>query len=322
MPAIRYALGLALALAAALVHAQSYPSRPITMVVPFPPGGIADITGRPLAASMSKTLGQQIVVENKAGAGGAVGMAHAAKQPADGYTVLMALSSIVIIPEADKVNERKPTYQVADFAPVALISADPTVLLVPADSPWKTLQDLINDAKSRPGKISYSSSGVYGTTHTALEMFAQAAGIKLLHVPYKGGGPAMTALLTREVDITAQAPGVGDPHVKAGKVRALASWGGTRLPSIASIPTMKELGVDAEFYIWSGLFAPAGTPPDVLAKLREAARKAAREDPDFAKAMAGMNTPVAFREGADFQQFIEQDAARLAKVIRGMGKVE
>lgn len=322
MQAFRHAIGLAIALAATLVHAQGFPTRPISMVVPFAPGGIADITGRPLAASMGKTLGQQVIVENKAGAGGAVGMAFAAKQPGDGYTVLMALSSIVIIPEADKVNERKPAYQVADFAPIALISADPTVLLVPADSPWKTLGDLIADAKARPGKISYSSSGVYGTTHTALEMFAQAAGIKLLHVPYKGGGPAMTALLTKEVDITAQAPGVGDPHVKAGKVRVLASWGGTRLPSIANVPTMKELGVDAEFYIWSGLFAPAGTPPDVLAKLREAARKAAREDPDFAKAMAGMNTPISFREGADFQAFIEQDAARLAKVIRAMGKVE
>jgi tripartite-type tricarboxylate transporter receptor subunit TctC len=322
MQAFRFAVGLACAFVVALAHAQNFPTRPITMVVPFAPGGIADITGRPLAASMSRSLGQPIVVENKAGAGGAVGMAYAAKQPADGYTVLMALSSIVIIPEADRVNERKPTYQMSDFAPVALISADPTVLLVPADSPWKTLGDLIADAKARPGKISYSSSGVYGTTHTALEMFAQAAGIKLLHVPYKGGGPAMTALLTREVDITAQAPGVGDPHVRGGKVRVLASWGGTRLPSIPNVPTMKELGVDAEFYIWSGLFAPAGTPPDVLARLRESARKAAREDPEFAKAMAGMNTPVSFREGADFQAFIDQDAARLGKVIRAMGKVE
>jgi tripartite-type tricarboxylate transporter receptor subunit TctC len=322
MPSTRLLAALALALSAGVALAQGYPSRPITMVVPFAPGGIADITGRPLAASMAKSLGQSIVVDNRAGAGGAVGMASAARSPADGYTVLMALSSIVIIPEADKVNERKPQYQVADFAPIALISADPTVLLVPADSPWKTLQELIADAKARPGKISYSSSGVYGTTHTALEMFAQAAGIKLLHVPYKGGGPAMTALLTREVDITAQAPGVGDPHVKAGKVRVLASWGGTRLPSIANVPTMKELGLDAEFYIWSGLFAPAATPPDVLARLREAARKAAREDPDFAKAMAGMNTPISFREGADFQAFIDADAARLARVIRAMGKVE
>jgi tripartite-type tricarboxylate transporter receptor subunit TctC len=322
MKAIRRFAALALALAAGAAAAQGYPSRPITMVVPFAPGGIADITGRPLAASMSKSLGQSIVVDNRAGAGGAVGMAHVARAPADGYTILMALSSIVIIPEAEKVNERKPQYQVSDFAPVALISADPTVLLVPADSPWKTLGDLIADAKARPGKISYSSSGVYGTTHTAFEMFAQAAGIRLLHVPYKGGGPAMTALLTGEVNITAQAPGVGDPHVKAGKVRVLASWGGSRLPSIPTVPTMKELGVDAEFYIWSGLFAPAGTPPDVVAKLREAARKAARDDPDFAKAMAGMNTPISFKEGADFQAFIDADAARLAKVIRAMGKVE
>lgn len=322
MRLFRICAGVVLALASLAATAQDFPTRPVTMVVPFPPGGIADITGRPLAVSMSKTLGQPIVVENKAGAGGAVGMAHAAKQPADGYTVLMALSSIVIIPEADKVNERKPAYQMSDFAPIALISADPTVLLVPADSPWKTLADLIADAKAQPGKISYSSSGVYGTTHTAFEMFAQAAGIKLLHVPYKGGGPAMTALLTGEVNITAQSPGVADPHVKSGKARVLASWGGTRLPSLANVPTMKELGVDAEFYIWSGLFAPAGTPPAVLAKLREAARAAAKQDPDFARAMTGMNTPIAFREGADFQAFVDGDSQRLAKVIRAMGKTE
>ena len=196
MKPIRLLAGLALAFATSLAAAQGYPTRPITMIVPFAPGGIADVTGRPLAASMAKTLGQTVVVENKAGAGGAVGMAAAARAPADGYTILMALSSIVIIPEAEQVNGRKSQYQMSDFIPVALISADPTVLLVPADSPWKTLGDLIADAKARPGKISYSSSGVYGTTHTAFEMFAQAAGIKLLHVPYKGGGPAMTALLT------------------------------------------------------------------------------------------------------------------------------
>ena len=322
MKAIRLVAGLALSLAASFAAAQGYPTRPITMVVPFAPGGIADVTGRPLAASMSKTLGQPILVENKAGAGGALGMAAVARAPADGYTILMALSSIVIIPEAEKFNDRKPQYQVADFVPIALISADPTVLLVPADSPWKTLGELIADAKKNPGKISYSSSGVYGTTHTALEMFAQAAGIKLLHVPYKGGGPAMTALLTGEVNITAQAPGVGDPHVRGGKVRVLASWGATRLPSIANVPTMKELGVDAEFYIWSGLFAPVGTPPAVVDKLRDAARRAARQDPDFERAMSGMNTPIAYKEGAEFQAFIDADAARLGKVIRAMGKVE
>jgi tripartite-type tricarboxylate transporter receptor subunit TctC len=302
-------------------HAQQYPNRPITMIVPFAPGGIADITGRPLAASMSRILGQPIVVDNKPGAGGALGHALLAKAKPDGYTIMTALSSITIIPEADKVNGRPASYQMSDFTPIALISADPTILLVPADSPWKTLKELVDDAKARPGKISYSSSGIYGTTHTCLEMFAQAAGIKMLHVPYNGGGPAMTALLANQVNITAQSPGVANPHVKAGKVRVLGSWGGQRLPSIADVPTMREQGYDAEFYIWAALFAPAGLPADVREKLTAAARQAVQE-PEFQKAMTGMNTPISFREGKDFEGFLQTDGNRLAEVVRKMGKTE
>jgi tripartite-type tricarboxylate transporter receptor subunit TctC len=312
---------IAMACAATAVQAQSYPAKPVTMIVPFPPGGIADITGRPLAAAMARILGQSVVVENKAGAGGAVGMAYAARQPADGYTLLMALSSITIIPESDKVSGRSPSYQLSDFAPVALLSADPTVLLVRSESPWKTLGELVKDAKERPGKISYSTSGIYGTTHTAFEMFAQAANIKLLHVPYKGGGPAMVALLSGEVDVTAQAPGVANPHVKSGKVRVLGSWAAQRLPAIPDVPTLREQGFDAEFYIWAALFAPAATPPEVLAKLRAAARQAAQE-PEFKNAMLGMNTPIYYLEGAEFERFLERDARRLAEVVKRIGKVE
>ena len=308
-------------LAGAQAQAQPYPSRPITMIVPFAPGGIADITGRPLAAVMSRILGQNIVVDNKPGAGGAVGHALTAKAKPDGYTIMMALSSITVIPEADKVNGRPASYQMTDFTPIALISADPTVLLVSADSPWKTLKDLVEDARARPGKISYSTSGLYGTTHTCLEMFAQAAGIKMLHVPYNGGGPSMTALLANQVDVTAQAPGVANPHVKSGKVRALASWGAQRLPSIADIPTMRESGYEAEFYIWSALFAPAGIPAEVRERLTAAARQAVQEQ-DFQKTMTGMNTPINFREGRDFETFLQSDGGRLAEVVRKMGKTE
>ena len=312
---------MVLAAAAAVASAQPFPNKPITMIVPFPPGGIADLTARVLAPAMSNILGQNIVIENRAGAGGAVGMAHVAKQRPDGYTLMTALSSIVIIPVSDQVSGRAPMYQMTDFTPIALLSADPTILLVPADSPWKTLDDLIRDAKARPGKISYSSSGVYGTTHTAFEMLAQSAGVQMLHVPYKGGGPAMTALLAGEVAITAQSPGVANPHVKSGKVRVLGSWGATRLPSIAEAPTMKELGYDVEFYIWAALFAPAGMPPDVLAKVRGAARQAV-QDAKFRSSMAGMNTPINYMEGAEFDAFIAQDAKRLGEVVRRMGKVE
>jgi tripartite-type tricarboxylate transporter receptor subunit TctC len=291
------------------------------MIVPFPPGGIADITGRPLAVSMSKVLGQQVVVENKAGAGGAVGHAFVAKAKPDGYTIMTALSSIVVIPEADKVNGRPSTYQMSDFTPIALISADPTILLVPAGAPWKTLKELMDDARSRPGKISYSSSGVYGTIHTCFEMLAQAANVKLLHVPYKGGGPSMTALIAGEVNLTAQSPGVSNPHIKSGKVRVLGSWAAARTPALPDVPTMKEQGYDVEFYIWAGVFAPAGLPADVRDRITVGVRQAV-QDPDFQKAMANVNTPINYREGRDFETFMNADAKRLAEVVQKMGKTE
>jgi tripartite-type tricarboxylate transporter receptor subunit TctC len=322
---MRSIAALLLALAAVMTpgaaQAQSYPNRSITIIVPFPPGGIADITGRPFAAVMSRLVGQPVIIENKAGAGGAVGHAYAARAKPDGYTLMMALSSIVIIPVADEVNGRQPTYKMSDFEPIALVSADPTVLMVPADSPWKTMKDLVAEAKANPGKISYSSSGIYGTTHTATEMLAQAAGIRLLHVPYNGGGPAMKAALANEVRFTIQSPGVADPHVKSRRMRLLGSWGGKRVPSLPDVPTMKEQGYDAEFYIWAALFAPAGIPQEVATKLRQVSRQVAQE-PEFRRAMDGMNTPIDYRDGADFQAFLDADGRRLAQVIRRMGKTQ
>ena len=299
----------------------AWPSRPITMVVPFAPGGIADITGRPLAQAMTRTLGQPIVIENRPGAGGGVGMVHVARQKPDGYTLLMALSSIVTIPEADRVNGRAPSYQMKEFTPVALVSADPTVLIVRADSPWKTVADLMKDARSRPGKITYASSGIYGTLHVAVEMLAQSAGAQLLHVPFGGGGPAMSALLGGQVEVTAQAPGVASPHVKAGKVRLLGSWGGQRLKAFPDLPTMREAGYEAEFYIWSGVFAPAALPAEVLSRVRGSVKEAVA-DAGFIKAMSAMETPIMHLQGAEFDDFLQRDSKRLAEVIRRMGKLE
>jgi tripartite-type tricarboxylate transporter receptor subunit TctC len=181
---------LASALVAAPAFGQdAYPARPITMIVPFPPGGVADLTGRPTAFAMEKFLKQRIIIENKAGAGGAVGMAAAANSKPDGYTILMALSSISIIPPAERLFGRKPPYEMSQLAPIALISADPTVMVVRAEAPWRTVKDFVEDAKRRPAKSNYSSSGIYGTLHMAMEIFANAARIKLWHVPYSGAGP-------------------------------------------------------------------------------------------------------------------------------------
>jgi len=315
------ALLAALAAWAVLAQAQDYPTKPITMVNPFPPGGVVDVVGRPLAAVMEKSLKQPVIMVGKTGAGGAVGFAYAAKAPADGYTILMGLSSISIFPVSDRINGKMPPYELKELAPIALVTADPTVLVVRTDGPYKSVKDFVDAAKASPGKINYSSSGVYGTLHVAMEIFANAAGIQLFHVPYQGGGPAVTALLGGQVQALASGPAAAIGQIKAGKMRALASWGSERLPLMPDIPTFKELGYDAEFYIWSGVFVPAGTPPSIVAVLRNAVREAANS-PEFKNAMEKVSTPVAYLDAPEFQKYWDKDAARLKSALEKIGRVE
>jgi len=300
---------------------EPFPARPITLVAPFPPGGVADLTARPVAAAMEKVLKNPVVVVNKTGAAGAVGMSFVANSKPDGYTLLLALSSISIIPEADKLFNRTPAYNMTQLSPIALISADPTILVVAADRPWKSVKEFVEDAKRRPGEISFSSSGVYGTLHMATEMLSHAAGIKLKHVPFGGAGPALTAILGGHVDALASGPAVVLPHIKAGKLRPLAGWGAKRVAALPDLPTFKELGYDIEFYIWAGVFAPTGTPAPVLKALRDAVRRAV-EDPDFKGAMAKLETPIAYMDAPEFQKFWDKDARMLADAIKRVGRIE
>ncbi len=310
------------AMTAGVVAQDAFPSRPIMIVAPFPPGGVADLTARPVAAAMEKVLKSPVGVVNKTGAAGAVGMQHVATSKPDGYTLLLALSSISIIPEADKLFGRPPAFTVDQFEPIALISADPTILVVRAESPWKTAKEFIDDARRRPGEISFSSSGIYGTLHMAMELLSHAAGIKLRHVPHAGAAPALTAILGGHVDALASGPAVVLPHIKAGKLRPLAGWGDKRVAALPDVPTFKELGYpEAEFYIWAGLFAPRGTPEPVVARLREATR-AVVSDADFKGAMDKMQTPIAFKQGTEFKTFFETDAKRLAEGVRRVGRIE
>ena len=319
MRKIALAAGL---LVAAALQAQEYPARPVSMIAPFPPGGVADIVGRPLAAAMEKTLKQPVLVVNRPGAGGAVGMGVAAKAAPDGYTILIALSSISIFPVSDPLNGRPAPYHLADFAPIALVTADPTILVVGADSPYKSIQDFVASAKAYPNQINYSSSGVYGTLHVAMEMFANAAGIKLFHVPYQGGGPAAAALLGHQVHALASGPGPVSGQIKAGRMRALAGWGDKRLASMPDLPTFKELGYkEVEFYIWSGVFAPAATPPAVQAKIRDAVRVAVG-DPAFKAAMEKAESPILYLDAPQFRDFLAKDAARLKTAVEKIGKVD
>ena len=326
-PRSRTPLVLVTSLVAAVVCAsaalaqEAYPAKPITLIVPFPPGGVADIVGRPFADALSRELKQPVVIENKPGAGGGIGMGMVAKAKPDGYTLLLALSSISILPEADKVLGRAPLYQLDQFTPLARLTADPTVLAVRADSPWKSLQEFIDDARKRPGAITYGSSGNYGTMHVPMEMFAHSAGLKMLHVPFTGGGPAVIALLGGQVDALSTGPSTVLQHVKAGKIRVLAQWGDRRLASLPDVKTLSESGYDAVFFQWSALFAPAGTPEPIVARLREAARVAAA-DPKFVGTLQTVETPVQYLDAPEMRRFWEADAKKLAEAVQRVGKVE
>ena len=318
----RHLLTLALCGLAVLAQAQpTWPDKPITMIVPFPPGGVADTVARPVAEALSRELKQTVVVENRVGAGGALGMGAAARAPADGYTVLMSLSSISILPEADRILERKPAFTLAQFKPIARFTADPTVLVVRADAPWKNLAEFVADLKRQPGRYNYGSSGNYGTMHVPMEMLKAEAGIRMTHIPYTGAGPAVLALLGGQVDAVASGPSTVAQQIKAGKLRALAHWGEQPLASLPEVPSLKQAGYGASFAQWSALFVPAGTPDEIVARLRAAARKAA-VDPAVVQTIAKAGSPLEYLDAPEFQTYWDADARRMTDVVRRIGKVE
>jgi tripartite-type tricarboxylate transporter receptor subunit TctC len=314
---------LASLLVAPLAHAEdAYPSKPVTVVVPFSPGGISDVIGRPFVHVLGKVLKQSFIVENRPGAGGGVGMGYAARARPDGYTVMVALSSISAIPASDRLFGRPPTYEIKQFAPIALISADPAFLVVRADGPYKSIKDLVDAAKAKPGAIPYGSTGNYGTMHVGMEMFANAAGIKLNHIPYGGGGQQVAAIVGGQVEAITQLPATVAGHIAGGKLRALATFAPARVAGYPEVPTMKELGYgDVEYFVWTGFFAPAGTPPDILATLRRGTRETV-QDPEFRNAMEKLKAPIVYKDADEFQAYLDADAKRLTAVIQKIGKVE
>ena len=309
------------ALGCSVVFAQDYPSRPITLIVPFPPGGVADNVARPVAQALSKQLGQTVIIENKPGAGGGIGMAFVAKAKPDGYTLLLALSSISVIPEADKVLGRAPMFQLDQLLPIARFTADPVVLAVRAESRWKTYAEFVAFAKANPKKLNYGSSGNYGTMHVPMEMLASSAGVALTHVPFTGAAPAVTALLGGTIDAVASGPSTVVQHVKAGKLRVLANWGTERHPALPDVPTLRELGMATDYAQWSGLFAPAGTPEQVLVALRKAAREV-QDDAAFKQTFVTLQTPLAYLDAPAFRTYWDVDAKKMADVVQRIGKIE
>jgi len=309
------------AIAGAAVAQTGYPDKPITMIVPFPPGGVADTVARPVAEALSRELKQPVLVENRAGAGGALGIGVASRAAPDGYTVLMSLSSISILPEADRILGRKPAYQLNQFKPIARFTADPTVLVVRADAPWKTFAEFLADVRAHPGKYNYGSSGNYGTMHVPMEMLKAEAGFRMTHIPYTGAGPAVVALLSGQVDALASGPSTVVQQIQAGKLRALAHWGEQPLSALPDVPSLKQLGHPVHFAQWSALFVPAATPDDIVKKLRAAAAKAAA-DPNVRQVIAKAGSPIEYLDAPEFQAYWNADAAEMTKAVRAVGKVE
>ena len=303
-------------------HSQAvWPARAITMIVPFPPGGLADIVARPVAEAMSRELGQSVIIENKPGAGGGIGMGQAAKAKPDGYTVLMALSSLTVIPEADALLGRPAMFNLSELRPMARFTADPTVLVVRADSPWKSVQAFLDDAKKRPGAINYGSSGTYGTMHVPMEILAQAAGVKLSHIPYTGAGPAVVALLGGQIDAVSSGPATVLQHIKAGKLRALGHWGSGPLAALPDVPSLRDAGLQAEYAQWSGLFIPQAVPEAIAQRLRTAA-KAAAMDAKVREVIGNAGTPILFQDAPEFEKYVQADARRMTEVVKRMGRLE
>ena len=298
-----------------------YPDRPITMIVPFPPGGVADTVARPVAEALARELKQPVVVENKAGAGGALGIGQAARAAADGYTLLLSLSSISILPEADKLLDRKPAFLLSQFKPIARFTADPTVLVVRADAPWQTLAEFVADLRRQPGKYNYGSSGNYGTMHVPMEMLKAAAGFRMAHIPYTGAGPALVALLAGQVDAVASGPSTVVQQIQAGKLRALAHWGERPLSALPGVPSLTQAGYPVRFAQWSALFVPSKTPEDVVQRLRAAAAKVA-SDPAVRQVVNKAGSPIEYLDAPEFQTYWDADAAVMTQAVRRIGKLE
>jgi tripartite-type tricarboxylate transporter receptor subunit TctC len=301
---------------------DAYPSRAITIINPFPPGGASDVVTRPLAAVLEPIVKQPVVIETKAGAAGAVGAQVAANAKPDGYTLLSHITSISGFAEVDKLFGRQPKFTRADFIPLARFVADPCVLIVNDQQPYKSLKELTDDATKRPDEIIFSSSGLYGALHIPMALYLKAAGgLKMRHLPTNGGGPALTAFLGNNAQVLVSSVSACLAQVKAGKARPLALFGANRSKALPDVPTMKELGYNVEYYLWVGMFAPKGTPANVVAYLRTNLQKAAATE-QFKTAMANLGQEVEYLDQPEFATFWDADAARIEEAVRDIGKVQ
>jgi tripartite-type tricarboxylate transporter receptor subunit TctC len=301
---------------------DNYPSHAITVINPFPPGGASDVVTRPLAAVLEPIVKQPVVIDTKAGAAGAVGAQVAANAKPDGYTLLSHITSISGFAEVDKLFGRQPKFTRADFIPLARFVADPCVLIVNDQQPYKSLKELTDDATKRPDEIIFSSSGLYGALHIPMALYLKAAGgLKMRHLPTNGGGPALTAFLGNNAQVLVSSVSACLAQVKAGKAKPLVLFGANRSKALPDVPTMKELGYNVEYYLWVGMFAPKGTPANVVSYLRSNIQKAANTE-QFKTAMANLGQDVEYLDQPEFAAFWDADAARIEDAVRDIGKVQ
>ena len=300
---------------------EKYPSKPVTIIVAYAPGGSADLMARAIGKALERKSGQPFVVQNRAGAGGAIGSQVAAIAPPDGYTLLVGSVELAIVPTVDEVFGRKPNFSRDQFQPIARLSADPFLVAVNASRPWQTLKELVDDARANPNSIIYTSGALYGATHLPIEMFSRAAKISMRHLPAAGGGPAMVSVLGNHAGLLAVHPGVVRQHASAGKVRLLANFGGERSKVFPEVPTFKELGYGVENLIWFGLFAQANVPAPIVTALRKITAEAVK-DSEFVQVLERTGTTVAYQDKDEFRKFWEKDSSDVIDTVRAVGKIQ
>ncbi|MGE5640736.1 MAG: Bug family tripartite tricarboxylate transporter substrate binding protein [Clostridia bacterium] len=300
-------------LASFAASAQDFPTKPVRIIVPWPPSGNVDITARAIAPALGDALGQQVIVDNRAGAAGRIGSTEVAKAAPDGYTLLLGSSGTIT---AGPAVFKHIAYDVKDFVPVGAIQSVPIVLTVAPKTPVKNWQDYVALAKQKDGQLSIASAGSGSSNHLALELMARMAGLKLLHVPYKGSGPALTDLLGSQVDSMMDQLTASIGHIKEGRIRAIAISSTKRSPLLPDVPTLDEVGVKGyEASTFTGLFAPAALPPEILSKLSGAVRKALSQEPVRERYRA-MGVEIMDMTQPEFAAYVRQDAEKWRKVAR------
>jgi tripartite-type tricarboxylate transporter receptor subunit TctC len=321
-PAIRVLIFFVLfilCLSQILSAAADYPSRPVTLIVPMAPGGSRDILARSFASAAEKFLGQPVVVVNKPGATGMIGLQAGAQAAPDGYTLTSTSTSDTCAIEWEIANGRKPVVTPKQFVAIASLNMSPSLIIVPYDSPWKKLADLIHDIQAKPGYYAFCSGGLYGVSHMPAEIFARALGLKLRHVPYAGGGPCINAVVGKHVDFSAQFPSSSTHLAKGNKLRILAVQGDHRLRSIPDVPTVKELGIDAQWHQWVGVSAPLKTPAPIVQKLREVAKKVV-EDKSYIQVVENLGDEVHYLIGDEMMKYWEAETEKVRGIMTDLAK--